>query len=216
MRALAVLTLVVIAALPAAAQMGNPAGQTARTPESEPGKPAPHQPNAQDRLFIYLVGAGGLAEVAAARAAEEKASNRAVKEFARRMAQDHSKANEALASLAKAAQVPLPEAPDPDHKAQQAELDKLSGPAFDRAYMHAQIVDHQKTATILQWEMSQGQDGALQRYAMEQLPGVFEHLEMAQAIMAQLTGAAPQGLAASSAAPRPAGSASRTRAQSSP
>jgi putative membrane protein len=213
MRMLAVVTLVTITALPAVAQMGNPAGMSPRTPESEPGKPAPHQPNTQDRLFIFLAGTGGLAEVATARTAQEKASNGAVKDFARRMAQEHSKGNEALAPLAKAASIPLPEAPTPDHEAQQAELDKLSGAEFDLRYMQAQIVDHQKMSTILQWEISQGQDAALQRYAMEQLPAVFEHLEMAQRIVAQLTGATPQGLAASSAASRPT-SASRTQAQS--
>jgi putative membrane protein len=214
MRVLAIATsLVIITALPVAAQIGNPAGMTPRTPESEPGKPAPHHPNTQDRLFIVLAGTGGQAEVAAARMAQERASNGTVKEFARRMARDHAKASEELASLAKAAHVPVPDALDPDHKAQLAELDKLSGAAFDRAYMQGQIVDHQKMTTILQWVISQGQDAPLQRYAMQNLPAVLEHLELAQGIMAQLTGAAPQGLAATSGS-RPATPADRTRAQS--
>jgi putative membrane protein len=206
------IALVALTTLPAAAQIGNPAGMTAATPVTEPGKPAPHQPNAQDRLFYHLAGTGGQAEIAAARAAENKASSSAVKEFARRMAEDHAKATGELAPLAKAANVPLPETLDSDHQAQLAELDKLSGAEFDRAYMQAQIVDHQKMATLLQWEISAGQDADLQRYAMRNLPAVLEHLEMAQAIIAGLTGAGPQGLAASTA-PASTRTGNRTRSQ---
>lgn len=196
--------LVAVAVVPAAAQMGNPAGWTWGT-QSEPGQPAPHQPNAQDRLFVYLAHTGGLAEVAAGRSAERKAGSAAVRDFARRMVQDHSKANEQLMPLAKAANIPLPDAPDPDHRAQQTELDKLSGAAFDHAYMQQQLVDHQKTATILQWEIGSGQDPELQRYAAQNLPIVLEHLQMAQTIVAELTRAAPQGLAASSLSQPPSG-----------
>jgi putative membrane protein len=191
--------LVALTALPVAAQIGNPAGMTAATPQTEPGKPAPHQPNAQDRLFFHLASTGGMAEVEGARAAEKKATSPAVKDFARKMADEHSRANEQLTPLAKAASVPLPDRLDPDHQAQRAALDTLSGTAFDLAYMRQQLVEHQKTATLLEWEISYGQDGDLQRYAMQQLPGVLQHLEMTQAILAQLTGAAPQGLAAAGA-----------------
>ena len=45
-------------------------------------------------------------------------------------------------------------------------------------------------------------------FAMQTLPAVLQHLEMAQGIMSGLTGAPPQGLAASSAAPRAATPAS--------
>ena len=37
-------------------------------------------------------------------------------------------------------------------------LEKLSGPTFDVTYILAQIVDHQKTVQLLQWEIGQGQD----------------------------------------------------------
>lgn len=197
MRALTVASaLVVLAALPVAAQVTNPAGMAPATPQSQPGRAAPHEPNTQDRLFIQLIAQGGAAEVEAARAAEGRAASAAVKEFARRMAQDHAKANDQLAELARAANVPLPEKRDPDSEAQRAELDKLRGKAFDLAYIRQQIVEHQKTITLLEWEIGNGQDDALQRYATQTLPVVLEHLEMAQGIAAQLTGAAPQGLAA--------------------
>jgi len=183
---------------PVAAQIGNPAGMNPATPLSEPGKPAPHYPNTQDRLFVHLAGTGGMAEVEAAKLAAGKTQNSAVARFARTMVEEHSKANERLVALATKAGVPVPAELDPDHKAALAELDKLSGAQFDLAYMQGQLVDHQKTAQILEWEMSNGQDAPLQRLAAETLPSVLHHLQAVQALLAELTGAPPQGLALNS------------------
>jgi putative membrane protein len=194
------LVLVALGGAPVAAQIGNPAGMTANTPESAPGKPAPHEPNPTDRMFVYLAGTGGMAEVDLARAAERKAGSDAVRSFARALAQDHAKANAELAKLARQADMPVPAELDPDHKALRARLDALGGAEFDREYIQAQLVDHQKTVQILEWEINAGQDAELQRYASATLPTVLQHLAMAQALKAELTGAGPQGLALS--APR--------------
>jgi putative membrane protein len=179
----------------ALAQIGNPAGMSPSTPVTAPGKPAPHYPNTQDRLFVHLAGTGGMAEVQAGKLAAGKAQNPSVSRFAKTMVDEHSKTNERLKALAGKADIPLPADLDPDHKATLAWLDTLSGPDFDRAYMQSQLIDHQKTVQLLQWEMSQGQDAQLQRLAADALPAVLHHLQRAQAIMAELTGAAPQGLA---------------------
>jgi len=198
MRLLAIpAALAVLAAAPVAAQLGNPAGMSPSTPLAAPGIPAPNQPNNQDRLFVYLAAAGGMAEVDAGKMADAKARSDAVKEFARRMVQDHHKANTQLTPLANADRIALPRDLDPDHKAMRAELEKLSGPQFDLAYLRGQLVDHQKTAQILQWEINSGQDAQLQQFAKDTLPVVLQHLEMVQGLIAQHTGAGPQGLAAS-------------------
>jgi putative membrane protein len=183
----------------ALAQIGNPAGMSPSTPLSAPGKPAPHYPNTQDRLFVHLAATGGMAEVEAGKLAAGKAQSPAVARFAKMMVDEHSKTNERLKALAGKADIPLPPGLDPDHKAMLASLEKLTGAEFDIAYMQEQVIDHQKTVQILQWEMSLGQDAQLQRLAADALPAVLHHLERAQAIMAELTGAPPQGLAELSA-----------------
>jgi putative membrane protein len=185
-------------AIPASAQIGNPAGMKPGTPESAPGIPAPHQLNTQDRLFIMLVGAGGLAEVEFGRLAQEKAQNPAVKNFARRMVEDHEAANEQLSSLAEAAGVTPPKELDPEHKAMRGQLQKLSGRQFDFAYMQGQVQDHQKTVQILEWELGSGQDPALKNFAAKPLPKIYDHLRMAQSVQADLTGQAPPRIAANS------------------
>src|SRR5215204_3023891 len=139
-------SLIIMMAVPAVAQIGNPAGMMPGTVQKEPGVPAPHQANTQDRLFARLIAAGGLAEVDTGKLAQQKGQNIGVKEFGQHMVQDHGKSNEQLASLAKQAGIPLPTEPDPEHKAKRAELEGLGGPQFDIAYMQTQVTDHQKAA----------------------------------------------------------------------
>ena len=187
--------LAVLLTAPAWAQIGNPAGMAPGTPQSGPGVPAPHQPNQQDRLFVQEAAIGGMAEVEFGRMAEQKGQSDAVKDFGRRMVQDHARANDRLSALAKAANIPLPGDFDPDHLTMRAELEKLSDAQFDWAYIQGQVQDHQKTVQLLEWEIGSGQDAELKQFASETLPVVFQHLQLAQSIAAQLAGGSAQAAA---------------------
>ncbi|YBV94512.1 DUF4142 domain-containing protein (plasmid) [Phyllobacteriaceae bacterium JZ32] len=181
-----VLTAALAPAQPAAAQIGNPGGLAPDTRFDAPGVPAPNQTNYQDRLFAQLAAAGGMAEVQFGRLAAEKASSSAIKEFAQHMIDDHTKANDKLAAIADASKIPLPDKLDPDHQRILGELQRLDGATFDRAYISAQVTDHQKTALLLEWEINDGEDAQMQRLAAEALPTVLEHLRMARELQAEL------------------------------
>jgi putative membrane protein len=184
------------------AQLGNPGFMKPGSAEAKPGMPAPTEANTDDRLFVLLVGAGGLAEVEAAKLANDRSRDPHVKAFAQQMAHDHSGANDELARIARDSGLPMPTAPDPDHQAQKRELESLAPAQFDIAYLRAQVVDHQKTSTLLEWEIAQGQNANLQQYAKATLPVVTHHLQEVQALVAERTGAAPQGLAGGTAVAR--------------
>jgi len=179
------------------AQTGNPAGVPPGTSQTAPGAPAPHQTNQQDRLFVDQASIGGMAEVEFGRLAERKSQNNAVKEFARRMVQDHTKANDQLADLAKKNGTPQAGSLDDEHRAVQMNLEKVTGHQFDLAYADSQLQDHQKTAQLLEWEIGSGQEMSLKQFASETLPIVLQHLRMAQDLKGQLTGTGPQGVSAS-------------------
>src|SRR4051812_8869555 len=180
-----------LAAAPVWAQVGNPAGMSPGTPQSPTGTPAPHQPNEQDRLFVQEAGIGGAAEVGLGRLTEQRGQNATVKDFARRMVQDHGKANDQLSNLARAANIPIPQALDLEHRTMQEQLEKLSGAAFDVAYIRDQVGEHQKTSILFSWEIGSGQDAQLQQFAADTLTVILDHLQIAREIYAQLTGQGP-------------------------
>jgi putative membrane protein len=173
-----------------AAQATNPAGAAPDTPDIETGHPPAAHANTADQLFIREVGLGGMAESQFGKLAAQKAQNPHVKEFARRMADDHGKGNIELTPLAHGAAVPLRKDLDLDHRVMRDELNRLSGAAFDAGYIRGQVREHQKTVQLLEWEIGSGQDAHIRSYAIHRLPLVMDHLEHAQALQAELTGSA--------------------------
>jgi putative membrane protein len=121
-----------------------------------------------------------MAEVDAGKLAEQKGHADAAKAFARRMVEDHSKANDKLTALAKSTGVALPAKPDEEHRAMKERLESASGAAFDRAYASAQVADHQKTVQLFEYEIGSGQNADLKRFAADTLPTLMDHLEAAR------------------------------------
>ena len=91
--------------------------------------------SSQDRTFIMEAAAGGMAEVELGRLASQKASRSEVKEFGQMMVDDHTKANNQLMKIAQEKGLAAPHALKPQDKATKDQLSKLSGEAFDRAYI---------------------------------------------------------------------------------
>jgi putative membrane protein len=185
MRAIAITLGLIIVSAPSSAQIGNPAGLAPNTRMEKPGVPAPGH-NYQDNFFAQLASAGGSAEVELGKLAANKTGDEVVKRFADRMVTDHRKANDQLTGIAGNSNIPLPSKLDPDRQQIRDDLEKLNGAQFDLAYISAQIVDHQKTAQLLAWEIGNGQNAELQRFAAQVLPTVLEHLEMARRSHAEL------------------------------
>lgn len=142
--------------------------------------PAIAAPSAADRKFMADAAADGMAEVALGKLAAEKASQKEVKDFAKMMVDDHTKANAELKSLAEKKAVKLPAEPKPAHKAVEARLARLSGAAFDKAYMAAMVKDHRKAVDMFTRQSNGAADDDLQAWATRTLPALKHHLEEAQ------------------------------------
>ncbi len=176
-------------AITAAGQTANPAGMAPDTPRAQTGHPPPEHGNSADMLFTRQVTLGGTQEVELAKLATKRARNQDVKNFAQRMIADHGKANDGALQLARTLAVQPRAKPDMDHAVVRGQLEKLNGDAFDAAYIRSQVIDHQQTAHLLEWEIGSGQDPRVRGFAMQTLPIVLDHLEMAKHLLAQLTGA---------------------------
>src|SRR5207249_5592683 len=108
-----------------------------------------------------------------------KASNAEVKSFGQRMVTDHGKANQELTEIASRKGITLPKDVDKKHMAAIDKMSKLSGAAFDKAFMTGMHKDHMKAVSAFEKEASKGQDADIKAFAAKTLPTLKEHLQMA-------------------------------------
>lgn len=161
---------------------------SAPTPASAAAAVQP-QLSDQDKSFANDAAIAGKAEVDLGKLAQKQGKNRAVKDFGRQMVEDHGKANDQLAALAKKDGISLPQHLDQAHKSVVDGLAKLNGAAFDRAYATQAVDDHQGAVKLFEGESKSGQNADLKSFADQTLPVLRHHLTMAQAMAADL---APQ------------------------
>ena len=136
--------------------------------------------SSSDANFIKEAAQGGMMEVQLGKFASEKASNDQVKEFGRRMEQDHSKANDELKKLASDKGVNLQNELDKKHKSALERLTKLSGAEFDRQYMQAMVKDHKEDVSKFQRESDKAKDPDVKKFASQTLPTLKQHLQLAE------------------------------------
>jgi len=134
----------------------------------------------EDIEFILDAAKGGMAEVELGKLAAQRAQNEEVKKFAQRMVDDHSKANDELKQIAHSKSIKLPEELETKDKSLMQRLEKLNGPAFDRAYMTAMQNDHVKDVSEFKREANAGRDPQVKSFASSTLPTLEEHLQQAK------------------------------------
>jgi putative membrane protein len=132
-----------------------------------------------DRNFMTKAAQGGMMEVQLAQLAQQKAASEEVKQYAHKLEQDHTKANEELKKIAQDRQVNLPSDLGP-HQQELAKFQNLSGEAFDREYIKMQIKDHKKDIGEFRKQANRGMDSDLKAFASAQLPTLEQHLQQAQ------------------------------------
>ena len=142
-----------------------------------------------DRKFAMMAAMGGMAEVEMARLALTKASSESVKEYAQKMIDDHTKANEELMQIATSKGITLPTAPDPKMQAMMMKMERLSGAEFDREYIkNAGNKAHMDMEKLFRNESMKGKDADLRAFAAKTLPIVQMHLQMARDMHNQMMG----------------------------
>lgn len=133
-----------------------------------------------DAAFAKEAAEGGMAEVKLGQLAEDKSTSQQVKDFAKRMVEDHSKADDQLKSAASSDKIALPEKIDLRGQAEYDRLSRLSGTAFDRAYARAMLRDHETDVAAFRQEANDGKDASIKSFASQTLPTLEDHLKMAR------------------------------------
>ncbi len=135
-----------------------------------------------DADFAVEAGNGGMAEVAMAKLAQQKATNPDVKAFAAKMITDHTKANDKLMALAKQKNITLPAAVSNDEQKKMDDMGKKSGKDFDKAYVSEMVDDHDKDVKLFDKQAKDGKDADLKSFAATTLPTLKMHQTMIKAI----------------------------------
>lgn len=121
-----------------------------------------------------------MAEVELGKLAQQKAASDQVKQFASKMVDDHSKANDQLKQIASAKGVSIPSDMDRSARREIERLQKLSGAKFDREYMEHMVSDHKKDVKEFRSEAKSAKDSDLKNFASTALPTLEQHLELAK------------------------------------
>lgn len=159
--------------------------------------PAAAQPNEDaqkkgaDHQFAIKAAQGNMAEIELGKLALKKSTNEEVKQFAQTIIGDHTSAQTELKSLASRQGINLPGGIDQMSKSTVTQLDKLTGAAFDRAFIEDMVKDHDQAVNDFETEASSGSDAALKDWASKTVPTLKEHQRMAKEIAAKL-GATPE------------------------
>ena len=126
--------------------------------------------------YVMLAGASDMYEKMSSRMAMDKASSADVKAFARNMIEDHSRTTETVMAAARSAGM-TPPAPKltPMQADMLAELEPLSGAAFDQAYTMQQKKAHDMALSLHNTYAQQGDTPALKTAAQGAVPIIQQH-----------------------------------------
>jgi putative membrane protein len=146
-------------------------------PTTQRGASAALDPS--DRKFMDAAAMGGLAEVKMGQLAAERGTTPEIKEFGRKMVEDHSNVNNELKALAERRGVQLPTELSPEMQRTYDRLAKLSGTEFDRAYLDAMVHDHNQDLAAFRHQAESAKDPELRAWAAKTLPVIRMHDSLA-------------------------------------
>jgi putative membrane protein len=185
-------SLIISSAMLAAPQAQTPPRATPETPRPAADTQTPkadeahkaHAVPAADAAFLKKIANGGVSEVEIAKLAQQKAENGDVKDFADTLVKDHSNVNEEITALAQKTQVTLTPSTTPSPVF--TKLEKLSGAAFDRAFVAAMVDDHVKDVKAFEKVASGSGHADIKAFAAKVLPTLKEHLAKVQTLSKQI------------------------------
>lgn len=122
------------------------------------------------------------AEIKFGQAAQSMGSTQAVRDFGKMLVDDHTKANEQAAQIAKSMDVAVPTGIKPEAMSEYNMATSMSGEGFDKDFAEAMVKDHQKAIDMFQQEADSGDPAQVTDFAKQTLPTLKKHLETAQSL----------------------------------
>jgi putative membrane protein len=141
----------------------------------------------RDAEFMKDAARGGIAEVKMGESGLSNGESQGVKDFSKRLIDDHTKANQELEKLAIRKGVILPDGVSEQHKTMLQHLSSLKGREFDAAVQQHAVEEHKRNIEKFKAASEKSKDPEVRSFAEKALPMLQRHLEMAQNLSSATT-----------------------------
>lgn len=150
---------------------------------------------AESMAFAKDVASANVFAIRSSELAQDRAQSSEVKAFAKQMIADHTKVGEEFKNALQVANIsPPPEQLNAKQKIALLKLQKAQGPAFDKAYLRAQLAGHKQAVALLRKYAKTGRTPQLKELAQKTLPIEEQHLsEVTELTNRAVAGRAPTG-----------------------
>jgi putative membrane protein len=132
-----------------------------------------------DKKFLATAAQSDRNEIALSEVAEQKATDPAVKAFAKKMVTEHKAMSESMKPFAEKWGINPPVDVDSDHKKELDKLNGLSGKDFDKEYMDQIVSDHAKALDAFTSEAKDTKDAKFRAAVLKGKTRVAAHKNMA-------------------------------------
>ena len=132
-----------------------------------------------DKKFLAKAAQSDVNEIALSKLAEQKATNPAVKAFAKKMISEHTMLTNSMKPFAKEWGLNPPVGPDSDTKQEWDKLNKLSGHDFDKEYIDHMVSDHADALDAFTNEAQDSKDAKFKAAVLKGKTVVAAHKNMA-------------------------------------
>ena len=132
--------------------------------------------SAQDATFLRAAHQANLAEITVGKQAESKGNSASVRNQGRMWVSDHTKLDASLKQQAKKLGVALPSTPNATQQALATRLSKLSGSAYDTAWLSGGLTGHVATRTAGRTELARGSNATALQIDRTSAPIVQHHI----------------------------------------
>jgi len=169
---------------------GGAAATGANAAEDRAQAAADREEGQQDpaQMFIKDAYIHNLFEIQLAQLASQRAQDDQIKQFARMMVEDHTKANQQLKQIAQSASVQAEERLDAVHQAKLQKAQKWPASEFGRKYIFSQVGGHTMNVLEFRYQSQNAQNEQVKQYASQTLPKLEQHLQQANKIATQQAG----------------------------
>ena len=141
-----------------------------------------------DQDFLKEASTVNQKEIEFGRLGQRQASNDRVREFAQKLIDDHTKAQDELTTLARTKNVQIASQLPQEHRQMVDKMNQMQGAEFDREFIKHMVMGHEQAIQKFDQQSRTGEDAQLKAFAQRQLPILRSHLQTARDLQTNLEG----------------------------